>query len=161
MDDFAAWLHQYAWAVWGVSGFALAAVELFTLDLTLLMLATGAFAGAVTALLLPSQLWVQLVVALAVTVSALLLLRPRLLWRVREVPGHRSTIESLIGSGGRVTTRIGREGGEVEVRGQVWDARAFDPTVTISEGLYIEVYGIDGITLIVHPVESAGEHESP
>lgn len=161
MGDFAAWVHQYAWAVWGVLGFALAAVELFTLDLTLLMLATGAFAGAVTALLLPAPFWVQVLVALAVAVSALFLLRPRLRRRVRGVPGHRSTIESLVGSGGRVTSRIGPEGGEVEVQGQAWDARSFDPTVTISVGLYVEVYGIDGITLIVYPVKSTDEPESP
>lgn len=157
MGEVAAWLHQYAWAVWGLAGLGLAAVELRTRDLTLLMLAVGALAGAVTALILPSMFWTQVVAALAVAAAALFLLRPMILRRPHSALGPGSLLDSLIGAGGRATSQIGRDGGEVQVRGQVWDARSFDPAVTIAEGQDIEVYGIDGITLIVHPVRPQGE----
>lgn len=161
MGDLGEWFRNYMWAVWGVGGLALAALELFTLDLTLLMLACGAFAGALTAVLFPSLVWLQVVVALAVAVSTLLLLRPTLLARVRSAPGYRSSVESLVGSPGRVTAQIARDAGEVKVHGQVWDARSFDPDVTIQEGEPVEVYGIDGITLIVYPTRTDRELDGP
>lgn len=50
MNEFMEWVRQNLWAGWGVLALGLAAAELLTLDLTLLMLAGGALAGGVTAL---------------------------------------------------------------------------------------------------------------
>lgn len=59
MSEFLAWLGQNPWAAWGMIALLLAAAELLTLDLTLLMLAGGAVLGAVTALAFPDLLWLQ------------------------------------------------------------------------------------------------------
>ncbi|MCC2593322.1 NfeD family protein [Tessaracoccus sp. OS52] len=157
MDDFVQWLRDFSWAGWGILAVGLAALELLTMDLTLLMLAAGALAGGVTALIVPGLWWLQIMVALVVAVLTLFLLRPTLLNKVRNAPGYRSSLESLVGSPGRATAEITRTGGEVKVSGQIWDARSFDPAITIEEGDDVEVYGIDGVTLIVYPVQSQGE----
>ena len=157
MDDFFAWLRDFAWAAWGILAVGLAALEMLTMDLTLLMLASGALAGGLTALVAPGLWWLQVLVAVVVAVLTLLLLRPTLLDKVRNAPGYRSSLESLVGSTGRATAQIDANGGEVKVSGQVWDARSFDPGVTILEGHEIEVYGLDGVTLIVYPVRPQGQ----
>lgn len=157
MDDFLAWLRDFSWAGWGILAVGLAALELLTMDLTLLMLASGALAGGVTALIAPGLWWLQVIVALVVAVLTLFLLRPTLLDRVRNAPGYRSSLESLVGSPGRATAQIDRNGGEVKVSGQIWDARPFDPDITILEGHDVEVYGLDGVTLIVYPVRPQGQ----
>jgi len=51
-----------------------------------------------------------------------------------------------------VTTQITANSGEVKVDGQIWQARSYDDTVTIETGERIEVYKLDGITLIVYPI---------
>ena len=152
MTDFLTWAGQNPWAAWGVLALLLAAAELLTMDLTLLMLAAGALAGGVVALLFPQLLWLQVIVALATAVATLFLLRPTLLEKARHAPGYRSSLDDLIGSFGDVTTRITANSGEAKVDGQIWQARSYDDTVTIETGERIEVYKLDGITLIVYPI---------
>ncbi len=152
-EGFLAWVAVHAWAFWGVVALGLAAAELLTLDLTLLMLAAGAAAGGATALVFPGLWWLQVVVAIIVAVLTLLVLRPTLLAKVRNAPGYRSSLESLVGSSGVATGQITASIGEVKVQGQIWDARAFDPAMPVEVGDDVEVYGIDGITLIVYPVD--------
>ncbi|MEO7588573.1 MAG: NfeD family protein [Arachnia sp.] len=152
-DGLLGWLTAHGWAFWGVTALALAAAELLTLDLTLLMLAAGAAAGGATALVFPGLWWLQVVVAIAVAVLTLAVLRPTLLAKVRNAPGYRSTLESIVGSSGVATAQITGSVGEVKVQGQIWEARSFDPSISVSAGQDVEVYGLDGITLIVYPVE--------
>lgn len=152
-DGLYGWLTAHAWAFWGVVAMGLAAAELLTLDLTLLMLAAGAAAGGATALVFPTLWWLQVVVAVLVAVLTLAVLRPTLLAKVRDAPGYRSSLESLVGSSGVATAQVTGSAGEVKVQGQVWDARAFDPQMVMAPGQDVEVYGLDGITLIVYPVE--------
>ncbi len=152
-EDFVGWLTANGWAFWGVGALGLAAAELLTLDLTLLMLAAGAAAGGATALVFPGLWWLQVVVAVTVAILTLVVLRPTLLSKVRNAPGYRSSLESLVGSTGVATAEITASVGEVKVQGQIWDARAFDPSMSVGPGDDVEVYGIDGITLIVYPVD--------
>ena len=42
MSEFFDWISSHLWAGWGILALLLAAAELLTLDLTLLMLASGA-----------------------------------------------------------------------------------------------------------------------
>jgi len=152
-DGLIAWLRANGWAFWGVGALGLAAAELLTLDLTLLMLAAGAAAGGATALVFPGLWWLQVLVAVTVAILTLVVLRPTLLNKVRNAPGYRSSLETLVGSSGVATAAITASVGEVKVQGQIWDARAFDPAMTVEPGDDVEVYGIDGITLIVYPVD--------
>ncbi|SDY36779.1 Membrane protein implicated in regulation of membrane protease activity [Tessaracoccus flavus] len=151
MGELLDWIRDNLWVGWGVGALGLAAAELLTLDLTLLMLAVGAAAGGVTALIFPSLIWLQLIVAIVTAVATLFLLRPTLLEKVRKAPGYRSSLDTLVGTSGVATTEITGVTGEVKVDGQVWQARSFDPSVVISAGEHIEVYGLDGITLIIYP----------
>lgn len=151
MNELLDWIRANLWAGWGILAAMLAAAELLTMDLTLLMLASGAAAGGLTALIFPGLVWLQVLVALATAVLTLFLLRPTLLERVRKAPGYRSSLDTLVGATGRATAQITRAAGEAKVAGQVWEARSFDPAVVIEAGEDIEVYGLDGITLIVYP----------
>lgn len=146
------WIARHLWVGWGILAAGLAALELLTLDFTLLMLATGAVAGGITALIAPGMWWLQVVVAIAAAFLCLAILRPTLLEKIRREPGYRSTTEALVGSPGVATAEITGTSGEVKVDGQLWSARAFDPSVRILPGQDIEIYDRDGVTLLVYPV---------
>ena len=60
------WIQENLWLVWLVLAGGLAVSEMLTLDMTLLMLAGGALAGAGVALVFPGLLWVQVLVAVVV-----------------------------------------------------------------------------------------------
>ncbi|MFT3889591.1 MAG: NfeD family protein [Arachnia sp.] len=151
MSEFVEWLTAHLWAGWGLLAVGLAAAELFTLDMTLLMLAAGALAGGLVALVFPALVWLQVAIALATAVATLFLLRPTLLERVRRAPGYRSSLDTLIGASCVATTAITATTGEVKVEGQVWEARSYDSSVEIAAGENVEVLGLDGITLLVYP----------
>ena len=143
------WLAEHAWLAWMVAGALLAVAEILTLDLTLLMLAVGAFAGGAAALLFPGVLWLHIAVAVAVAVAMLGLLRPTLLRRMRDLPGYRSSVDKMVGSPGVALTEITAAGGEVKVAGEVWSAHSLEGV--IAAGTEIEVYQVDGATAIVYP----------
>ncbi|WP_425307570.1 NfeD family protein [Ammonicoccus fulvus] len=145
------WLQQNLWAAWLALALILGASEMLTLELTLLMLASGALAGMVTSLILPGALVIQIVVAVIVSVLMLFVLRPTLLRKVRSAPGYRSALEKLVGSEGIATAQITADGGEVKINGETWSARAYDPDRIIAPGERVEVFEIDGVTALVHP----------
>lgn len=151
MNELMDWFRDNLWAGWGFLAMALAAAELLTLDLTLLMLAAGALTGGIVALVFPGLVWLQITVALLTAVATLFLLRPTLLAKVRASKGYRSSLDSIVGSKGRATAMITGHSGEVKVEGQVWEARSFDPSITIEEGEEIEVFSLEGVTLSVYP----------
>ena len=116
------------------------------------MLAAGAGAGAVTAAIVPGLWLLQVIVAVAVAALLLAVLRPTLLRRIREAPGYRSSLDKLVGSEGVATSEITDGHGQVKVDGEEWSARALEPGSTIAVGERIEVYEVDGATLVVYPV---------
>jgi membrane protein implicated in regulation of membrane protease activity len=147
------WVAENIWLVWLVLAGVLAVTEAFTLDFTLLMLATGALAGAASAALFPGMFWLQIAIALAVAVAMLALLRPTLLQRVRSAPGYRSSMDKMIGSVGVATAQITTKGGEAKVNGESWTVRSVEGV--IDEGAEIEVYQIDGAVAVVYPRHQA------
>ena len=94
----------------------------------------------------------QVIVAVAVAALLLAVLRPTLLRRIREAPGYRSSLDKLVGSEGVATSEITDGHGQVKVDGEEWSARALEPGSTIAVGERIEVYEVDGATLVVYPV---------
>ena len=147
------WLGDHAWALWLSLALLLAVAEIMSLDLVLIMLAAGALAGALTAVVAPDLWWLQILVAAAVSVGSLALLRPTLMQRVRAMPGYRSSLQKMVGSSGIATADISRIGGEVKVDGQTWTARSFDPSLVIEKGTEIEVFEVDGTVAVVYPKE--------
>lgn len=145
------WLGDHAWAIWLALAFLLAVAEIMSLDLVLIMLAAGALAGAATAAVAPDLWWLQFLVATLVCVGSLLLLRPTLMRRVRNMPGYRSSAAKMVGSTGVATAQVTRDGGEIKVDGQTWSARPYDRSMVIEKGTEIEVYEIDGAIAVVYP----------
>jgi membrane protein implicated in regulation of membrane protease activity len=143
------WFAENVWVVWLVLAGVLAITETLTLDLTLLMLASGALSGALVAVFVPGALWLQIAVALVVAVAMLMLLRPTLLARVRSAPGYRSSIDKMIGATGTAICDVTAGAGEIKVAGETWSARAMEGT--IPAGTEIEVYQIDGPVAVVYP----------
>ncbi|WP_394275011.1 NfeD family protein [Luteococcus sp.] len=157
-NDLAGWFGDNLWAIWGVLSLGLATAEMLTLDLTLLMLAAGAAAGGLTALVAPGLLWLQVIVSLAVATAMLGLLRPTLLRRTRESIGYRSSVDKLVGSQGLATAAITPNGGEVKVNGELWSARTMGPGDVIQAGDPVEVYEVDATMLVVYPVTGSAQH---
>jgi membrane protein implicated in regulation of membrane protease activity len=149
------WLQENLWAVWLMLAMVLGASEMLTLELTLLMLASGAVAGMVTSFIFPGLFVVQVLVAVLVAVLMLFILRPTLLRRVRNAPGYRSALQKMVGSEGVAMAEITANSGEVKVNGETWSARAYDPDRVIKAGERVEIFEVDGVTALVHP-----HHES-
>lgn len=147
------WLGDHLWALWLSGALLLASAEMLTLDLTLLMLAGGALAGGLTALVFPSAWLAQVVVAVVVSASMLLLLRPVLLDKMRRAPGYRSSLDSLVGSKAVAVEEVTSEGGHVKAGGDEWQARTLNPSMVIQAGQPCDVYEVDGTTLVVYPRE--------
>jgi len=145
------WLGDNSWAIWLSLAFLLGIAEIMSLDLVLIMLAVGALAGAAVAIFAPALWWLQILVATAVSISMLLLLRPTLLAKVRSMPGYKSHAAKMVGSSGIAVSQIDKSGGEIKVDGQSWTARPYSSDVVIEQGTEIEVYEIDGVIAVVYP----------
>lgn len=143
---------------WFVAAAALGAVEIFTLDLTFLMLASGAIAGGVV-VLAGGPIWLAFVVALVVAAAMLAALRPWLLrsMRTRGVDLAETNTAALTGAKGRTIDPITETGGRIKLRGEVWSARIQDDADTIDEGVEVIVTKIVGATAIVVPEK---EHQA-
>ena len=144
------WVQQNIWTLWLVAAGGLAVSEMLTLDMTLLMLAGGALAGAGVAVFFPALVWVQIVVAAVVAVALLGFLRPQVLKRLHRGPGSRSTFQQLLGGVGRTTGEVTASGGEVTVNGETWTARSYDGDA-IPDGVEVDVIEVDDLTVVVQP----------
>ncbi|QEO12995.1 NfeD family protein [Agromyces intestinalis] len=149
-------LTQYAWIVWLVLILAFATIEVFTLEMTFLMLALGSVAGLLSGLT-GIPWWAQFIIAAVVAVALILLLRPPLLRMLRRgADPARSNVDALIGADGRVVRTVTSIGGQVKLQnGDVWTARLSPITeqADVAVGEQVLVTGIDGATAVVVPVE--------
>jgi membrane protein implicated in regulation of membrane protease activity len=145
------WLQ--AWQVWLGLSVALGVAEMVSLDLVLLMLATGALVGMAAALLdLPFA--VQILGATAASVAMLALVRPGLVRRFHGGPELTLGHNALVGKQGVVVDEVTSDSGQVRINGELWTARAFDETQRITPGAKVDVFEIRGATAYVHEVPS-------
>ena len=137
---------------WFVAAAALGVIEIFTLDLTFLMLAGGAVAGGIV---MVAGGHVVLAGAVALVVATLLLgaLRPWLLrsMRARGVELVETNVAAIAGAKARALDVITETSGRVKLRGEVWSARVEDDADTIPGGAEVVVTKIVGATAIVVP----------
>jgi membrane protein implicated in regulation of membrane protease activity len=149
-------LTQYAWIVWLVLILVFATIEVFTLEMTFLMLELGSVAGLLSGLF-GIPWWAQFIIAAVVSVALILALRPPLLRMLRRGGDPaRSNIDALIGADGTVVRTVNAAGGQVRLQnGDVWTARLSPITeqADVSVGERVLVTGIDGATAVVVPVE--------
>jgi membrane protein implicated in regulation of membrane protease activity len=130
--------------LWIVAGVILAVGELFTVSFFLVTFALGAFAAAVAAGL-GAPFLLQGVVFLAVTVAALLALRPalkRLMTSSQDEPLAITAQEAV------VLERVDANAGMVKIDGEMWQARAIDAQV-LEPGERVHVVEIKGATALV------------
>jgi membrane protein implicated in regulation of membrane protease activity len=139
------------WQVWLGLAIALGVLELFSLDLILLMLALGAVVGMVLALA-GLDTWVQVLAAVATSVAALGLVRPSVVKRLHQGPtlvlGH----DALVGRTAVVVEEVSSQGGQVRINGELWTARPYDDECVIAPGAKVDVFQIKGATALVHQV---------
>ena len=146
------WITQHAAAVWLGVMIVLGVAELASLDLVLAMVAAGAGAGAVTAVL-GGPIVVQVLVAAGASAAMLSLVRPSVLKRLHTGPELRLGHGRLVGQRATVTEEItGLHVGRVDIAGDVWSAAPYDETLVIALGETVEVLEIRGATAYVHPV---------
>lgn len=146
------WLGENQWAAWLALSVALGIAELFSLDLVLIMLATGAAAGLLTSLGTDSVI-AQVLVASLASVAMLAVVRPSLVRRLHGGPelvlGH----NRLIGARTVTPVRLSvGEPGQLQISGEQWTAVPYDDTLVIAAGQTVEVLEIRGATAYVHPI---------
>lgn len=145
------WFRDHMWETWTALAILLGLAELLSLDLVLLMLAVGAGAGVVTALLgLPIA--VQALAAIGTSIAMLALVRPSMLKRLHSGPELVTGHDALVGRQGVVVSRVTRDGGQVRISGELWSARSYDETTVIEVGSRVDVFRIDGATALVHEI---------
>ena len=145
------WFAEYGWQTWTALAILLGLAELLSLDLFLLMLAVGAGAGVLTALLgLP--VGVQVLAAIGTSIAMLALVRPSIVKRLHGGPELVQGHQALVGKQGVVVARVTGDGGQVRIGGELWTARAYDETAVIEEGARVDVFQIQGATALVHEI---------
>jgi membrane protein implicated in regulation of membrane protease activity len=148
------WLGDNLWAAWLSAGVLLGVAEMLSLDLVLIMLATGAVAGMVVAVI-GAPFAAQVIVAAGVSVAMLAVVRPALAKRLHGGPELSLGHGKLVGQRGVVTEEItGLQTGRIKIGGEIWSAAPYDENVTIAPGDTVEVLQIKGATAYVHPVPS-------
>lgn len=147
---------EYLSILWFLMMVAFLIAESSTVALVSLWFAVGALA-ALVASLLHAQLWVQVVVFLAVSCALLALLRPL----VRKFLNPRivkTNVDSIIGTVGKVTQTVDNlaSAGQVKLGAMEWTARSASGEV-IPEGALVRVERIEGVKVFVTPAEISAE----
>ena len=149
-----------------MSLFWLAALVLFglaeavTVGLTSIWFAAGALA-ALLATALNASVLIQIVVFLAVSFVALLLVRP-LAQRFINDRHVATNADRVIGQEGVVTEAIDnlKAQGQVSVDGAPWTARTDPDAPPIPAGTAVRVLRIEGVKLIVSPIPTGAAPEA-
>jgi membrane protein implicated in regulation of membrane protease activity len=144
-----------AWAAWLGLAVALGVLELFSLNLILLMLAAGALAGMAVSLT-GADLWVQVVAAVVASVAALGVVRPSVVKRLRTGPNLVLGHDALVGRQGLVVEEISSQAGQIRVGGEIWTARPYDDDQVIPVGAKVDIFQIKGATALVHHIPELG-----
>ncbi len=146
------WILKHAWEAWLGLAIVLGVAEMFSLDLILIMLATGATVGMVAALL-DLHIAIQILAFGGASLAAIALVRPSVAKRLHGGPSLEVGHGRLIGRQGVVTQDIsGLAPGRIKLAGEFWTAEPYDDTTSIPSGETVEVLEIRGATAVVHPV---------
>lgn len=142
--------------VWILAAGALAVGEVLTLAAVAGLLAGGALAAFVVALL-TGNFPLELGVFAVVSTLLLVLVRP-LAVRQRERRAGRET-SSIVGAQGTVVEVIAAGSGQVRLNGELWRARPEVDGDLIPVGTTVLVHSVDGATVHVYPSYPAGPAE--
>jgi membrane protein implicated in regulation of membrane protease activity len=147
-----AFFSDNGWLAWVGLALVLGAVEVASVDFVFSMLAGGALAGAVMALL-GASFPVQVIVAVVVAAALLGLVRP-LAKRYFTVPEGHGGIGSRaqVGRAAQVLETVTEHDGRVKLGGETWSARTHPGAAPCLPGQEVRVVSIEGATAIVSNV---------
>ena len=149
-------LVEWGWVLWLALILVFVIIEVFTLDFTFLMLAGGSLGGLVAGFF-QAPVWAQIVIAGALALLLLFVVRPPLLraFRTGGDPA-RSNVDALLGLAGTVVTENASRSQVKLANGETWTARLADGLPgELVEGEKVVVTAIDGATAVVVPVPVA------
>ena len=149
------WVRDNLWGVWLGLAMILGVLELLSLDLVLLMLASGALVAMVVALA-GAGLPIQILAAAATSVAMLALVRPNIVKRLHSGPELRHGPAALVGEEGFTVAEITAQAGQIKIAGEIWSARPFDDTAVIPVGARVRVFEIRGATAYVDEIPELG-----
>jgi membrane protein implicated in regulation of membrane protease activity len=135
--------------VWFVGAALLAGAELMGGEFVLLMLAGGALAGGITALIVPGLWWLQLIVFALVSVGLVVGLRPALKRKYLAPSPIKTGLDAVIGSKALVISTVDGQGGQVKIGGEVWSAIGVDGHRPLPPGTAVTVVEVRGATAVV------------
>ncbi|MCE4024765.1 NfeD family protein [Microbacterium sp. Au-Mic1] len=153
MDTILQMFQDSAWIGWLVLMVLFFVIEIFTLDMTFLMLGLGSAVGLLSTLT-GWPVWVQVIIAALASVLLIFVLRPPLLRRLhRGEDQTRSNVDALIGLHGTVLLEVTSLTGQVKLsNGETWTARLASEAPVIaplSPGAPVTVERIEGATAYV------------
>ena len=137
--------------VWLVILVVLLVIEIITLGLSTIWFAGAAFIAA----LLGADLYLEIILFLAVSLVLLLFTRP-VVMRYLNANKTATNVDSLIGEQAIVTKPINNllGQGEVMVGGTPWSARSAEENGAIEKDAIVRVLKVDGVKLIVERKEN-------
>ncbi|MEV0292245.1 NfeD family protein [Nocardia sp. NPDC050710] len=134
---------------WLVAGILLAAAEMLTGDLTLLMLGVAALGTAGVSAVADTSLVADAVVFGIISAVLILGVRPVLRRRFGTPPPIPTNVDALPGKSALVLDQVAAHSGTVKLGGEVWTARPMNPDETYEPGTTVYVMRIDGATAVV------------
>ncbi|HEY0249057.1 MAG TPA: NfeD family protein [Gryllotalpicola sp.] len=149
----------YEWIIWIALIIVFVVVEMLLAEFTFMMLALGALGGLVGELF-GAPWWLSVIIAAAVALFGIFLLRPPLLRRLRRNSDPaRSNLDAVVGSTGHVLLQVGETGGQVKLaNGETWSAHLLDGVSgTIPPGVEVRVLAVDGASVVIEPAPSSAQ----
>lgn len=134
--------------VWTIAIILFAVLEAVTAQLVSIWFVLGAIGALITAFL-GGEIWLQIVIFIAISVVTLLLTKP-LVKKVINPKTQKTNADKCIGETGIVIEEINNisSTGQVKINGNVWTARSTNGDIISKEDL-VTVDKIDGVKLMV------------
>lgn len=153
------WVVSNGWILWFALALVLAAIEAATVDLVFLMLAGGAVAAGLVAILGVS-FTLEVITAVIVATALLGIVRPMVKSRLGSPDAPKVGIDAYLGRTAEVVETVSSRDGRVKLSGEIWSARVTDHDTTLAPGRRVEVVAVRGAQVIVVPVEPTGDASS-
>ncbi len=138
--------------LWLIAAVILGVLEVTTLTLVLGFFAGGALAASLVAVL-GGPVGLQVASFIIVSLAMLGLIRPVVRRHLKPQLNMRTGVAALVGRSAVVLERIDAHHGQVKLAGEIWTARAYDPSMVIEAGSPVSVMEIKGATALVYPSE--------
>ncbi|WP_164914387.1 NfeD family protein [Aminipila luticellarii] len=141
--------------IWVIAAVVFGIIEALTMGLTTIWFCGGAVAAALVAMI-GAPLGVQFALFFIISIVLLYFTRP-IVQKKLKVGGEKTNSDALIGKIGFVTKQIEAfSAGQVKLEGKEWTAIAENRELIIYQDTRVMVSRIEGVKLVVKPVE---QHE--